>query len=56
MFVLIFRFPRDHDIFTSIVNILTTGFWNLDDNYYKQMSSEAIDVIYQVMHIILYIV
>jgi len=54
MFVLIFRFPRDHDIFTSIVNILTSGFWNLDDNYYKPMSSEAIDVIYQVMHIILY--
>jgi len=54
MFVLIFRFPRDHDIFTSILNILTSGFWNLDDNYYKPMSSEAVDVIYQVMHIILY--
>jgi hypothetical protein len=42
------RFPRDHDIFTRIINILTSGFWNLDDDYYIPMSSEAIDVIYQV--------
>jgi hypothetical protein len=44
----IFRFPRDHEIFTSIVKILKSGFWNMDDNNYISMSAEAIDVTYQV--------
>ncbi|PNF15628.1 hypothetical protein B7P43_G15860 [Cryptotermes secundus] len=41
------RFPKDHDIFTSIIKILKSGFWKVDENYYIPMSSEAIGVIYQ---------
>ncbi|XP_021926834.1 condensin complex subunit 1 isoform X2 [Zootermopsis nevadensis] len=41
------RFPKDHEIFTSIFKILTSGFWNVDDNYYIPMSAEAVDVTYQ---------
>jgi hypothetical protein len=52
-FILICRFPKDHDIFTSIIKVLKSGFWKMDDNYYIPMSSEAVDVIYQVMVIIL---
>lgn len=52
-FILIFRFPKDHEIFTSIFKILTSGFWNVDDNYYIPMSAEAVDVTYQVMPVIL---
>jgi hypothetical protein len=54
-FILIFRFQRDHDIFTSIIKILTAGFWNMDDNYYIPMSAEAIDVIYQVRFITIFL-
>jgi hypothetical protein len=51
-FILIFRFPKDHEIFTSIMKILISGFWNMDDNYYIPMSAEAVDVTYQVKFVI----
>ncbi|XP_069703056.1 condensin complex subunit 1 [Periplaneta americana] len=41
------RFPRDHEIFTNITDILKSGLWNMNDDNYICMSAEAIDVIYQ---------
>lgn len=41
------RYPRDHDIFQALQDVLKEGFTSIDDSEYQSMAEEALDVIYQ---------
>lgn len=42
------RYPRDHELFGVLYNLMKIGIWKVDDPYYIPMADEAINLIFRI--------